>query len=184
MKLINLLPKPRQEELRYQKMLSALTAALWFSLASFIMVFLLQLGVKIYLQSRQKSIQAEIGQLKSQVDKQENAQIKQQIKDINSRITDFKNLSDSAPKWSKVLKAFAVLPPPGTKINGLTIDLAKKSINISGFGDTREAVIALYESVKQDSQQFFNIDYPLENVAKPTDVNFHFTFYIKDDLLK
>ena len=55
---------------------------------------------------------------------------------------------------------------------------------ISGYSPTRELVISLYNSILQDDQDFKNIDYPLENVAKAIDINFHFTFSIQDSLLK
>lgn len=183
-KQINLLPKIRLEEVRYRNVLSGLYLAFWITLASFALVFLVQFTVKVYLDSQLQAVSDNIGQLRSQVNKEENAQVKAQIKDVNNRILDYKRLAENSPKWSKVLKAFAVLPPAGVQINSLSVNFDQKSLFITGFAPTRELVIALYNSIRQDDQHFYNIDYPLENVAKATNVNFHFTFYIKDDLLK
>jgi hypothetical protein len=184
MRQINLLPKSRQEEIFYQSVLRGLYIIIAISIASFALVLLAQFGIKFYLSIEYKDTEYQIGQIKSQVDKKENSQIKDQITKINGRIADYKNLADSAPKWSKVLKAFSVLPPQGVKINAMSVDFKNKSIMLNGFAPTRELVIAMYESVKKDGSHFNNIDYPLENVIKPKDINFHFTFYINESLLK
>lgn len=184
MKEINLLPKPKQEELRSEVLLSSLYKIIGISVVSFCVVFLAQLGTKFYLNSDLGAINDKITQLKGQVNKQDNASIKTQIANINNRIGDFKNLAGATPKWSKVLKAFAVLPPQDVKINSFVLDFGRKSVTINGFSPTREKVIDTYNSILADNKEFYNIDYPLENVAKPEDINFHFTFNIRDDLLK
>jgi hypothetical protein len=88
------------------------------------------------------------------------------------------------PKWSKVLESFAALPPEDVGITSMILDLKNKSVNISGFAPRREEVIEFYNNILADTENFYGVDYPLENVAKPTDNIFHFTFYIKDELLQ
>lgn len=184
MKLINLLPKSRQEEIAYEKILKNLYSAIWISLASFALVFLAQVAAKLYLQERQDAVQKNIENIKNQVDKKENAEVKQKIVMINNQIADYKNLADSVPKWSRVLKAFSVLPPQGVKINNFQVNVSARMVTINGFSPTREKVIELYNNLVEDSQNFYNVDYPLENLIRPTDVAFHYTFYIREDLLK
>lgn len=184
MREINLLPKSKQSELHYEKVLHALFKVVWISVMSFAVVFLAQLAVKLYLEGQLRYLQAKTATLRGQVDKNENAQIRLEINAINNRIADFKNLSDGTPKWSKVLKAFAVLPPSEVRIETFNLDFTKKMVSITGVSPTREKVIETYYNILNDSKNFNNIDYPLENVAKPTDINFHFTFYVNDSLLK
>lgn len=184
MRIINLLPKSRQEDIRYEKILSGLFLVMWISLASFILVFLIQFGSKIYLESRLGSFENKIQVLKEQVNKDENAQIKAEITGINNKIADYKNLADNMPKWSQVLKAFAVLPPEGIVISSFTVDPTDRSVVIRGNAATRELVIELHDNIENDSENFYNINYPLENLVQPVDVDFHFTFYINDELLK
>lgn len=183
MKLINLLPKTRQEELRYERVLQRFLKIFWFSLSSFIVVIGLQLGAKIYLQGQAVRVSAEIQNLKNQVSKSENEQIKKKITALNNYIADYKNLS-TVPKWSKALLAFSALPPEEVAITSLNLDVKTKTVKILGFAPTREKVIEFYNSIKADEKEFTGVDYPLENVAKPTDNNFHFTFFIKDELIQ
>src|SRR4029077_9755964 len=110
MRTINLLPKPRQQELRFESLLQRLWLMVILSFLSFAVVFICQLGAKFYLQNKAKSITAEISQLKSQVNKGEDGVVNSQIQQANNTIGDFNNLADAAPKWSKVIKAFTVLP--------------------------------------------------------------------------
>ncbi|MBI5530056.1 MAG: hypothetical protein HY918_00970 [Candidatus Doudnabacteria bacterium] len=184
MKLINLLPKNKQRELHYEVMLHSLWVLVWATAFSFILVLMAQFGTKFYLQIEAGVYKAEIADLQGQVSKQENADIKKKIKAVNDTVSDFQNLANSSPKWSKVIKAFVVLPPPGTKINTFVVEPVKKTITINGLSSSRETVIQLYNNILKDSAEFYNVDYPLENVAKPNNSPFHFTFSIQDSLLK
>ncbi|HVY67689.1 MAG TPA: hypothetical protein VHA30_02245 [Patescibacteria group bacterium] len=183
MKTINLLPKTRQVELSYELSFHSLLTLFILSLLSFAAVFLVQFGVKIYLQAEDHSLAGQINELTAQVNKQENAGLKQQVQDINDKIADFNTLADTAPKWSRVLKAFASLPPAGVQIASFSVDPAAKTVTINGFSPSRDLVIQLYNNIQQDSRDFYNVDYPLDNLVKASNVNFHFTFSIKDQLM-
>lgn len=183
-KIINLLPQPRQQEIRYQNILGAAIQAIIFSLMSFAVVFLAQFGAKLFLAQQARATASEIQQLTAQVNKEDNEKIKGEIKQINGTISDYLALSAQSPKWSKVLRAFAKLPPEDVRIVNFTVDSATKMVNIVGVSPSRESMIQLYNNIKADENEFYNVDYPLENVIKPENVNFHFSFYIKDQLLK
>jgi Tfp pilus assembly protein PilN len=183
MKTINLLPKLRQEELRYESILKRVFKVIWMFVFVVFIVFASQLAARIVLQRESGQIVSKIETLKRQVNKESNTQIRAKIKTINDTVADYKNLIDISPKWSKVLEAFALLPPEEVSIESLSVDLPKKSITISGFSPTREKVIELYDIINQDKEHFYNIDYPLQHIVKPTNVNFQFTFYIQDSFL-
>lgn len=184
MKTINLLPKPKQQLLRQEAVFRSLLSAVWISVFSFIFVILAQFAVKLYLQIETESIASQVQQTKVLVSKQENTTNNKRILQLNSIIGDYKKLADSSPKWSKVIKAFTKVPPPGILVSSFNIDFATQSIRISGTAPTREAAIALYNSIFTDDTEFYNVDYPLENVANATNISYHFSFLIRDSLLK
>jgi hypothetical protein len=184
MKVINLLPKSRQQELRYLAVYHVLLRVIIASALSFAAVFAVQFLTKLYLAGEIRTTAAEIQQLKTQVNKDDNQRVKNQINALNGTIADYVNLTAAAPKWSKVIAAFAAIPSPAIKISSMRIDPPSKVINISGFAASRDDVIELYNSILADDKEFYNINYPLENVVYPSNINFHFTFYIKDELLK
>jgi len=183
MKTINLLPKIRQQELYYDGILQNILMVIILSACSFGLVFVLQFGAKFYLQNQLASTKNSIEQLKNQVNKEDNAVLKQQITQINNTVLDYKNLAAAAPQWSRLIKAFAPLPPSNVQINSFVVD-SSKTVTINGFSPSREGVIQLYNNILKDSEHFSNIDYPFENVAHATDVSFHFTFNIQPGLLQ
>ena len=183
-KTINLLPKPRQQELHSDSLLHSLWLVVILTGLSFAAVFLVQFGTKFYLQLQSQSIHDQILALQAEVDKQQNTDVKTKVQAVNNLIGDYHNLVVAAPQWSKIVKAFLPLPPVGLKINSFTISVSNKSINITGLSPTRELVIQLYNNILSDQKDFYGIDYPLENVVSPTDDPFHFTFFIQDKLWK
>ena len=184
MKTINLLPKTRQEELRYENILHGIIVLIWLSAASFVLVFLAQFGAKLYIQGRTQNIQGSIQTLQSQISKQNNDALNGQITALNNTITDYASLTAGAPQWSRAIIALTPLPPAGVVINSFSADASTRQASITGFSPTRDLVIQLYNNIASDSKDFTNIDYPLENVVNPVKVTFHFEFTIQPTLLQ
>lgn len=183
MKRINLLPRGRQHELNYERTLYSLTVAVVIAVVILVLGVLLQFGVWSYLNRKVVASTAEIEELKRVANKSENATVKEQIKKVNSQISDFTTLAKRTPQWSKVLAAFVADVPDGVRVTSFTADTVKSEITIGGYSPTRDLVIDLYNNINADKEHFKNINYPLENVTKPTDVKFTFTFGIVDGVL-
>jgi Tfp pilus assembly protein PilN len=154
------------------------------SIFMLLLVFVGQFTTRFYIREIDHSYESQIEQLKLETDKQENADLKKQIQDINAIVADYNQLASSTPKWSAVVTAFAGHVPEGVKLQTFSADAAKLKIDIAGISPTREKVIELYNSIAGDTEHFANIDYPLENIARPVNVPFHFTFFIKEDFLR
>lgn len=184
MKQINLLPKPKQEELRYEIIFYSFVRCIVVCSVLFAFILGVQFASRLYIEQLTANATLGIEQLQKKANKQEDTSIKDKIQGINNFLFDYNILGSLTPHWSRALYSFVVLIPNDVKIATFNGDLSKNKIDISGFSPTREAVIALYNNIKSDGANFLNIDYPLENVAKPTNIRFHFTFYIKDTLLK
>ena len=183
MKRINLLPKARQTELAYEQTLYSISVAIAVAIVVLILGVILQFGVFTYLNRKSQASTAEIEQLKRVANKTENATVKEQIKKANSQVSDFNALLAKTPQWSKVLEAFIVNVPKTVKITDFTANSVKNEITISGYSPTRDLVIDLYNNINADKDHFKNINYPLENVTKPTNVKFSFTFLMVDGFL-
>lgn len=184
MKTINLLPKSRQKELFFEKVLDKILLVIWVTVFSFVVVVGVQVYTKYYMQSKLVVVGEEIENLKIQVSKKENSETKEKLKTLNALTLDYKNLVTTVPKWSKVIAAFAELPPEGIKINAFTVNSTSKVITVSGFSSTRDLVIAFYNAIKADEKNFYNVDYPLQHIIKANDIPFTFNFNVKEELLK
>ncbi len=183
MKRMNLLPKQKQQELRYEQLFHSVTVALVLAATVLLLGIVVQLGVWTYFDRTQVSTIREIEALKQATDKTENAELKKQIRTVNNQVSDFTNLLKQTPQWSQVLDAFAAQVPGGVLIARFDADTEQSKIDISGFSPTREQVIELYNNINADKTHFKDIDYPLENVASPKNVKFKFTFYVQDGFL-
>jgi Tfp pilus assembly protein PilN len=183
MKIINLLPKPKQQELRYESVYHSVLVAIVIAVGILLFAVVVQVLAWAYMQREQVTVVQRIEQIKQVADKEENTALKAKILALNNEMQDFKDLSASAGQWSDVLSAFAKQIPEGVKINQFQADEKTGKITINGQSPTREAVIELYNNISRDGEHFKDIDYPLENVAKPTDVAFHFTFIVQDKFL-
>jgi|SRR6185503_5151561 len=184
MKFVNLLPKFKQQEIVYETYFHSLIFFIELALVSLALLFVAQFGVRLFLDQQIRQHDRDITALHLIVDKQDNAELKKQITIVNGFVTDFSELDNMTPAWSKVLRAFATHIPDGVSIRALSTDYAKAEIEIRGVAETRDQVIQLHDNIERDTDNFLNIDYPLENISQPTDVNFHFTFSIQESLLK
>jgi Tfp pilus assembly protein PilN len=182
MRVINLLPKPRQEELRYEALFHSAAIAATLAVALLLAVLVIQLGIRVYLSRHAKTTEQKTEQIKRLTNKEENNKLKKEIQLMNVRMADYKALADATPAWSQVLTAFAAHVPEGVKIRDFAADAATKKVTIAGFAATRDQVIQLYNNINGDKERFRDIDYPLENVSAPTEVEFHYTFFIQDKL--
>ncbi|QQS23072.1 PilN domain-containing protein [bacterium] len=183
MKHINLLPKHKQTELYYEDLYHSTLVAVIIGVVVLLLGIVAQIFVMVYLNSTESRVSAEVETLKQQTDKTENAELKKQIRLINNQMVDFEKLAANSPKWSRVVSSFAKLVPRGVKINSFKADSKTGKVDITGFSPTRESVIELYNNINSDKEHFKDINYPLENVSKPTDVQFNFTFYIVEGVL-
>ncbi len=182
-KRLNLLPKAKQEELHYEQLFHSVSVALSLAVAILLAGIVAQLLVWTYFDRTQVGMAHEIEALKEATDKTENAELKKQIRVVNNQVDDFANLLTKTPQWSVVLDAFAAQVPSGMLINRFDADTAKLKVDIAGFSPTREQVIELYNNINADKVNFKDIDYPLENVASPLNVQFKFTFFVQDGVL-
>jgi Tfp pilus assembly protein PilN len=183
-KKINLLPKEKQEQLRQRTWYKALLTFYVFAGISFAVVIMVYLGVWWYLSNAGEGLKTEADGLRAQANSQVTADLKKQIKGINAQITDYNTLADAVPRWSKLFNQFAQVVPAGVQIQGFTVDSNKRLVNISGIAPTRELVIELHDNIAKDTDHFSSIDYPLENVSRPKDVSFHYSFLVKEQAIQ
>lgn len=181
---INLLPKSRQVQLKFRLWYVIGWRAYLVSAMSFVVVALALVGGVIYLDLVTRSLEVEANALKQQTDSKDNAELKKQVGVINGRIADYNVLAESLPKWSLFLSRFAAVVPEGVQIQSLSVDSASRQVRVQGFAPTRELAIALHDLILAESSSFADIDYPLENVSRPEEVNFHYTFSVKEEVLK
>lgn len=184
MRLVNLLPKQKLDDLYYE----GLVKNLW-SLGVFVFICgIISIGAaltsKFFILKNQESVKNELDKIKAVSNKKENSELKNKIKTINSNISDYNNLAKKTPKWSNVVSALAKDLPEEIRITALASDPKTGKMTINGVSKTRDGVLVLYNNIKNDNVNFTDIDYPLENLSSPVNTTFHFSFSIKPEAFK
>jgi Tfp pilus assembly protein PilN len=182
-KVVNLLPKAEQKELRLEIM-TAQVRQFWFVvLASFILLILLGIGASLFLQQRIKSNNAEIENKKKVLSSAATKQLEQQVSELNNQIRLVGALKSDHYHWSKALVELTYMVDNDTKLTSVTMDRFTGRVQVYGEAADRESVLAFWSTVKRSSL-FSNINFPLTNLEKDLRANFTFTFNVNTQEMK
>jgi Tfp pilus assembly protein PilN len=183
MKVINLLPQSEQKSIRQEKLFSSFRKFLLASAMTYALVIAGVVGWKFYLQSTLVGVDADIKKNQAFIDKQENDNIRKEAQKNNNTVTDYITLAKANPNWSNVLIELSRLVPSDVVLTSLAANTKTGKIELLGVGLTRDAVLKLRSNIA-GSSTFKNINLPLENLQKPTNVVFSYAFYLADGALK
>lgn len=183
-KQINLLPKSKLRQLELRSWFFGLLSLYVISGISFGLVLVIQGGVLWYLRTHEKSLEAETETLRQFASAKESTDVRKQVTIINNRVNDYNSLVQGTIRWSKLLTLFSEVVPAGVQVQSFAVDAVKKQVAISGYAPTRELVIQLHDNIAAKPAYFAKLDYPLENVARPANISFHYTFTVLDAALK
>jgi hypothetical protein len=179
MKQINLLPKSEQKLLHQEKIYASVKTFMFWSFFMYIVVAIVLVGGKYYVQYAANNLDTEIAQQKSIISKQDNVNLKKEIDNDNAIITDYNLLGKNVTTWSETLKIFSDIVPPEIYLTSFSSNSKTGKIDIVGVGGTRESVLLLRDNIIASSE-FKDIDLPFENLQKSINVPFHYTFYLAD----
>jgi Tfp pilus assembly protein PilN len=182
MRVINLLPKSEQKALAQENLFTYFKRFVMFSAGSYVLLILILLGWRIYLNSTYSDLDGDIKRSQALIDRQDNDAARKQIQKYNNTSTDYLSLAAASPKWSKVLESFSRMVPSDVLITSINANTKTGKIDIAGVGLTRDAVLALRSNIAA-SQLFKNVNLPLENLQKPSNVVFNYSFFVADGVL-
>ncbi len=183
-KTINLLSPTIQRALQLRRWHRSLLRFYFFTGAVLCVTALIVGGAWWFLNITESRLRREAEEIQMRFAGKEVTDIKKQVKVLNAQITDYNQLAVAAPRWSRVLERLAQVAPPGLQVTSFTVDSNKRVATITGFSPTRDLVISLYNNLVQDTEYFEAVNYPLENVAKPANINFSYTFTVKEQAIR
>jgi len=138
---------------------------------------------KIFLKAKIAGIGEKIENQKQILASGENSELKARLKKFNIHLNNLTILGQNQAFWSDVMVEFAKIMPKEIAIDTMSVDRTSGKIRITGYSKTRDAVLDFRENLL-DSDYFRDVNFPLSNLVEPTDVNFRYTFYVEDELLK
>ncbi len=103
---------------------------------------------------------------------------KTEITKINENINQLIQIQKDYIKWSRVLKNFFELTPPGIKLQTVQFDRENGIIQINGFAKTRKAFLEYKDKLK-DSDMTGKINSPIANLLHRKNFNFNLSAELK-----
>lgn len=177
--MINLLPSSEQELLRKERIFSRLRAWIIASLLSYALAVVTLIVARIYMESDLSSLDSQIRTQTKIISEKNNAALKKRVENYNGLVADYVKLQTSTPRWSKILIVLSALTPSDVQITNFSANLASGKLDISGKSRTRDSVLLLRSNIASNPN-FKNIDLPLENLQKPANLDFHYSFFFSD----
>jgi len=101
--------------------------------------------------------------------------IQDKIKELNDGILAIKKIEDAKSNLYDVLDRINEEIFQGVKIYSLQAENDSKLITVSGYSSSRENLVAIRKILNSDSH-YKEVDFPLSNLANPTNINFRFSF--------
>lgn len=183
-KYINLLSPEDQKDVRLEKTNTALLKFYFWGGLSLVLLFAVLFAGRFYLSFEISQIKDRIAVQQQAVSTEENQKLKKQLGDFNTKLKNLVNLDEHQALWSEVVINFARLVPGDVAIDSFTADRQTGKIKIAGFAKTRESVLQLRDNLLE-SEFFKDVNFPLSNLTRPTNVNFRYAFFVNGkNLLK
>lgn len=188
---LNLLPSKEKRNLYLKKVNWLLRIyAGQFLIALFIFALLLGL-IWFFLSSQIKIVDKELGSYEVGVKKEALLELNQKIAKANLQISAVEQLQKEHQYYSLLLEEIITLIPAGARLENINIqkqaatkkEPAKNKIALTGYAPVRNNVLQIKEGLEK-SIYFTDIESPLSNFVKATDINFNFSGIIKEEELK
>lgn len=181
--MINLLPKPQQQQVRYG-LLSHQVMNFWLWVAGslvvlVVLVFLASVRIKQELVQTETAIAANREQLASDT----NRQLENEVLTLNSDLKKINTLQTQAYHWSQALLELGQLIPLDFVVDILSLDRKTGRVAISGTAGDR-ANILLFWSAIHKSRHFRDINFPLANLERVRQAPFTFEFNLNAEEIK
>jgi len=179
---LNLLPPQDQSNITLERITKRISNLFAWILISLLVVLVLLLGTKAYLAAQLSSVSDRVAMQQQIVSQEENKELKNRLDRLNSHLKNLVTFDAYQAEWSAALIEFAKVLPRNVSLDTFLADRTTGQIRITGFAKSRESVLELRENLL-DSDYFTNVNFPLSNLIRPNDVNFHYTFYVEETML-
>lgn len=183
MKLINLLPREEQKELRMEIISSQVTSFWVFAVLSLGALFALSFAAEVLIKQGIDNENEAIAAQKRSLEAADIREVERDVTVLNNNIRTIKNLQTQHYYWSKALVEIGNLTPIDMSFDLLSLDRTTGKVEVSGSATNRTSVIEFWANVKK-SALFRNIDFPLANLEKANNGTFQYSFFVNEAEIK
>jgi len=171
---LNLLPpeeKKRLELDRLGRLLASFSVHLAIGLAIFVLILVnAYFCIRILIKAQNDLVEVRQNDEKAQ----HQVKVESEIKQANQQARQIYIKQAGLTILTPILEEVSKIVPSGIYLTGLSYQAAENQINLSGRANNRDRLLAFEDSLKK-SPHFREIEAPLSNLIKQTDINFSFT---------
>lgn len=183
MKIINLLPKEEQHQLKLD-ILNQQLKVFWIAVALSLVTFaIIGLAVQQYLSFSLKNVEQKVAQSQASLETSDIRALQEQVIQLNQNVSEIQNVRGQQYQWSVLMREIALIAPADIQLNTLELDRATGQVVLAGQARDRDTVIELWSRLKKN-EMFYDVNFPLPNLEQPVNANFTYTFYVNLDQLK
>jgi len=172
---INLLPPAEKKQLELANFIRlAASFGIWISVSLIIFVLLLVSAygsLVILLKDQNRLIEIRRADRKTQ----RLVEIEGTIEKVNNQLIDINLKQKELIVWTPALEELSEITPNGIYLDNFAYQASLNRINITGLANTRDTLL-FFQKQLEDSPYFVEIDAPLSNLIKQTNINFSFSF--------
>jgi len=190
---LNLLPDQAKEYIRNKKNKRFVTVV-GFSVFSILILYgALLFATKIYIDIQLAPLQDEVTREREREEAHQAVELEKEIQLLRSRITQLKDIQESAVKWHSVFVEFSTLPLEGITLKSITVSKDESSSSVgegvkglrkvllAGHAVTRDESLLRFEDAIRENPLFVNLISPSVNHIKARDIDFTLTFFISEE---
>ncbi len=179
-KFINLLPPEEQKQNRLGELVNHLQEfGLWL-VVSLLVLSTVLLAAQIFLRAEAELVAEEVRVKAEDLSKLKQDVLQVEFQNFQELLRNFQILRSAHRAWDDEVLELARLLPPEVTLDKFTInqEAASGKVEVAGRAGTREAVLQLRENLLQ-SEQFRNVNFPLQNLEKANNTSWKYKFYLK-----
>jgi len=102
-------------------------------------------------------------------------ELEKNITEANQKISNLNSFYQNQIDLTEVLEKISFLLPLNVYLTDFSYQKEKKLITLEGFAKTREDFLEFKKSLEVE-KGFSNLNSPISNLVKPTDIDFYITF--------
>jgi len=172
---INLLPSAEKKQLELASFIRlAASFGIWILISLIIFVLLLVStygSLAILLKDQNRLIEIRRADRKTQ----RLVEIEETIKKVNNQLIDIHLKQKELIVWTPVLEELSKITPVEIYLGNFTYQSSLNRISITGLANNRDRLL-FFQKQLEDSPYFIEIEAPLSNLIKQTNIDFSFSF--------
>lgn len=174
----NLLPPQEKKELEIAEISGWIVSFGAWLLVVLIIFALFCLSIYFYLSILLKAQNRLIETEKSRLETQQLSQFEEEIQVANQNIDQIYNLQKNFEFLTPTLEKLAKAAPPGIYLTAFSYKSGTHQIDLSGRADKRDQFL-LFQKALEESAWADELNSPISNLVKQTDIDFHLTFKVR-----